>query len=372
MQLKHLVNLASRHLTHSLPENLYLKTGYDLTKPLSVQGIVNERCNYKCRYCKFWRLEEYEDEMTIAQWQAALLSLKKFVGYFVIQFGGGEPFIKKDFIDLLEFCHAKGIDWGVITNGSAFGDRKTAKRVVAARPVNLDISVDSADREIHDFARGIPGSLQKIQQGIGLLREERERQGQKFPIRIKPTVHRYNLRSLPDLVEWTQRVGATTIDFAPVRPAFGLPEIETELWIRDESEIELLKQTIETLIAMKQQGASIETSEAKLRSFVDHFLGKEVFQGVSPCRVSLRDYHIRTNGDVISCWFYPPMGNVKTQSAREIWYGEKASQLRAQMVACTKFGEVACANSCLSHRTLAQKIELGLLFLRQAATASKG
>lgn len=370
MQLKHLVKLASRHLAQSFPENLYLKTGYDLTKPLSVQGIINERCNYKCRYCKFWRLEDYQDEMTIAQWQTALLSLKKFVGYYAIQFGGGEPFIKKGFIDLLEFCHSKNIDWGVITNGSAF-DRQTARKVVAAHPVNLDISVDSADAEIHDFVRGVPNSLSKIEQGIGFLQEERDKLGLKFPIRIKPTVHQYNFRYLPELVEWSQRVGATTIDFAPVRPAFGLAEIETELWIQDESDREILKQVVETLVAMKQQGATIETSEAKLRSFIDHFQGKEVFQGVSPCRVSLRDYHIRTNGDVISCWFYPPLGNVKTQSAREIWYGEEAQRLRAQMVACTKFGEVACANSCLSHRTLAQKIALGLLFLRQATTASK-
>ncbi|AFY78055.1 putative Fe-S oxidoreductase [Pleurocapsa sp. PCC 7327] len=371
MELKHLIKLATRHITHTIPEMLYLKTGYDLTKPLAIQGIVNERCNYKCRYCKFWRLENYKDEMTIPEWQTALLSLKKFIGSYVIQFGGGEPFIKKGFVDLLEFCYSHGIDWGVITNGSTF-DRQTARRVVAARPVNLDISVDSADSEIHDFVRGVPGSLSKIEQGIGFLREERDRLGLKFPIRIKPTVHRYNFRYLPELVEWAQRVGATTIDFAPVRPAFGLAEIETELWIQEESDREVLKQVIETLIAMKQQGASIETNDAKLCSFIDHFRGNKVYHGVSPCRVSLRDYHIRTNGDVISCWFYPPLGNIKTHSAREIWYGEQARRLRAQMIACTKFGEVDCANSCLSHRTLAQKLELGMLFLRRATTVLKG
>jgi radical SAM protein with 4Fe4S-binding SPASM domain len=355
MEITHLIKLATRHITQTIPENLYLKTGYDLTKPLAIQGVINERCNYKCRYCKFWRLEQYRDEMTIAQWQAALLSLKKFIGSYTIQFNGGEPFIKKGFVDLLEFCHSKRIDWGVTTNGSMF-DRQ-----------NIDISVDSADPNIHDFVRGIPGSLQKIERGIGFLREERDRLGLLFPIRIKPTIHQYNFRQLPELVEWAQRVGATTIDFSPVRPTFDLLEIKSELWISIESDLETLQQIVETLIVMKQQGASIETNDAKLRSFVDHFQGKEVRHGVSPCRVSLRDYHIRPDGNVISCWFHQPLGNVKTQSAREIWRGEQTRRLRAQMVSCKKFGEVTCANSCLSHRTLAQKIELGLLFLRQGA-----
>jgi MoaA/NifB/PqqE/SkfB family radical SAM enzyme len=370
MQLKHLVKLATRHLSQSLPETLYLKTGYDITKPLAVQGVVNERCNYKCRYCKFWRLEEYKDEMTIAQWQTALLSLKELIGSYVIEFGGGEPFIKKGFVDLLEFCYSHNINWGVITNGSMF-DRHNARQVAAARPVNIDISVDSADAEIHDFVRGVPGSLQKIEQGIIFLLEERERLGLKFPIRIKPTVHKNNFRSLPELVEWAQKIGATTVDFAPVRPAFDLSEIKGELWISQESDLCALEQVIEKLIAMKQQGACIETNDAKLRSMNDHFQEKQVYHGVSPCRVAMRDYHIRSNGEVISCWFYPSLGNAKTQSAREIWYGDRAQQLRAQMVNCTKFGEVECANSCLTHRTLAQKVELGFLFLRQAMTPGK-
>ncbi|MGF1482391.1 MAG: radical SAM/SPASM domain-containing protein [Cyanophyceae cyanobacterium] len=362
-----LIELGTRHIRHSLVESLYLKSGYDLTKPLSIRATINEQCNYKCRYCDFWRLENRQEEMTILEWQAALLSLKEFIGSYVIQFAGGEPFIKPGFVDLLSFCHSHGIDWGVITNGSAFS-RQTVAKVVAAHPVNVSISVDSERAEIHDYVRGVPGSFSRIARGIGFLREERKRLGLNFPIRIKPTIHKHNFRYLPELVEWTQCIGATTIDFAPVRP--WTSEVKTELWLNDEAEQETFKQIIDTLIDMKRKGAPIETSEAKLRSFLDHFLGNQVYHGASPCRVGMRDYHIQPNGDVICCWFYPAIGNAKENSAREIWQSSRARQLRAQMVACTKFGSLDCANSCLAHKTLGQKVQLGLLFFRQASTRS--
>ncbi|MGB3510968.1 MAG: radical SAM protein [Microcoleaceae cyanobacterium] len=364
MQLQNFLKLGWQHITHDMTEELYLKAGIDLTKPRSIKGNVNERCNYKCRYCDFWRLKEYQDEMTIPQWQAALLSLKEFMGWYTIEFVGGEPFIKKGFIDLLEFCHSQGIGWGVITNGSGFLNRKNIERVVAARPIKIDISVDSANSEIHDFVRGFSGSLSKITQGIGFLREEQKRLKQKFPIRIKPTVHKHNFRYLPELVEWTKLVGATTIDFNVVKP--WTSEVKTELWIRDKSDQKALEQVVETLISMKKDGAPIETSELKLRSFVDHFQGKTVNYGVLPCRLSLRDYHIQPNGDVKMCSLYPAMGNVKTTSAKDIWYNEETKKVRAQMVACQRLGKPGCENLCLSSQmSLSHQVQRGLVMLQQ-------
>jgi radical SAM protein with 4Fe4S-binding SPASM domain len=362
--LKKLIIFGTHHILHGATEALYLKVGYDVTKPLLVRGLVSERCNYKCRYCDSWRKKEYPEEITIPQWQATLLSLKEFIGRYVIQFSGGEQFIKKGFVDLLKFCHDEGIGWGVMTNGSAF-NRHIVEKVVAAKPMNIDISVDSATAEIHDYVRGVPNSLNRITEGIGFIREERDRLSLKFPIRIKPTVHFHNFRILPELVDWAKRVGATTIDFSPVR----LRTVDTELWIRQESDLKMLRQIVETLITMKQDGAPIETSNERLRTYPEHFLGKKIHPSVSPCRVALRNYHIMPNGDVSTCWFYPIIGNVKKHSARDIWHCDKAKRIRAQTVVCTKFGSVSCANSCLAHRSFMQEIKRALLFFQRGIVA---
>jgi MoaA/NifB/PqqE/SkfB family radical SAM enzyme len=363
MNIGDLTQAAVAHVMGNFSERLYLSAGRDITKPRVIRAIINERCNYRCKYCHFWRQDRYRDEMTIEQWQATLHSLKEFIGRYTIQFSGGEPFIKKGFLKLLDFCHHEGINWGAITNGSTLS-RGTVERIVAAHPMNLDISVDGTTAEIHDTVRGIPGSLQQITRGIGLLRTSRDRHNLNFPIRIKPTVHRLNFRNLPALVEWAETIGATTIDFSPVRTS--PMEFEADLWIRDQAELNDLRQICETLVDLKRTGAAIETSEEKLLSFPDHFEEKVVRTGVSPCRVGLREYQILADGNVRMCWFFPPIGNVKTHSAREIWYGETAQHLRSQMTGCTKFGTVDCANSCLAHRSLKQEIKRGLLLLRRS------
>src|SRR5262245_1365075 len=100
MQVSTLACLGWKHAKNHLAEELYLKTGIDHTKPTTFYGLVNERCNVKCRFCEYWRLESYKDEMTIEEWQRALSSVKHFVGEFSISFSGGEPFIKNGFVDL--------------------------------------------------------------------------------------------------------------------------------------------------------------------------------------------------------------------------------------------------------------------------------
>jgi hypothetical protein len=55
------------------------------------------------------------------------------------------------------------------------------------------------------------------------------------------------------------------------------------------------------------------------------------------------------------CWEYPSLGNVTTQTAKEIWEGAKAREIRAQTVVCDKFATTVCANSCLTHRTFKQE-----------------
>jgi hypothetical protein len=50
----------------------------------------------------------------------------------------------------------------------------------------------------------------------------------------------------------------------------------------------------------------------------------------------LRDSIIRTNGDVEVCFYHTAIGNIKEQSAREIWYGTKADEIWRQTVECER------------------------------------
>jgi MoaA/NifB/PqqE/SkfB family radical SAM enzyme len=356
MNVASLAGLALKHTYTHFAEEVYIHSGKDITKPITFYGLVNERCNVKCRYCEYWRLPKYKDEMTIEEWQKALLSIKDFVGKFSISFSGGEPFIKPGFLDLIEFCGKNGIHAGTTTNGSAL-NKKNAARYVSARPWNLNVSVDAPFAELHDYLRGWPGLFQKLSDGIKYIRDEQAKQGIDFPIIIKPTVGKKNYQYLPDMVRWAKEIGATGMNLQPMDR--WTPETYDELWI-EEDEHEELQKIVDTLIAMKRAGEPIINSELLISLLVPHFKEQSAPPEVMPCRVGMRDFFIRTNGDIEVCFFFPAIGNIKENSAREIWYGPKAQEIRRQTVECDRL----CLYTCLSQKTLKDKVKMGLTLLK--------
>ncbi len=356
MELSTLSTLAWKHTRNAVAEEAYLRTGYDGTKPVTFYGLVNERCNVKCRYCEYWRLKHYVPEMTIDEWKSALTSIKEFVGNFSINFSGGEPFIKPGFIDLLGWCSSNNISAGVTTNGSALTKRNAAA-VVASNPFNVNISVDAPTAEVHDYLRGYPGLFEKLSNGIRYLIAERDRQGKRFPINIKPTVNAKNFRLMPALVNWAMAKGVSCVQLQPMDR--WTPETYDELWIED-AELNEFERVVEQLFEMQRRGAPSLTPPNILRLFPDNFRGKKAPVEVLPCRVGMRDFFIRTDGQVEVCVHYPPIGNIREQSARDIWYGPKAKEIRKKTVECDRL----CLITCLSQKTLLDKVNMGMKLLK--------
>ncbi len=355
MKTSTLARLALKHTYNHFAEELYIHTGKDVTKPVTFYGLVNERCNVKCRYCEYWRLPNYKDEMSIEEWQKALLSVKDFVGTYSISFSGGEPFIKPGFLDLMMFCHENGIHAGVTTNGSAL-TKKNAAKLVESRPWNLNVSVDAPFAELHDYLRGWPGLFQKLSDGIQYVREERDKLGLDFPIIIKPTIGKKNFRYLPDMVQWTKEIGATALNFQPMDR--WTKETYDELWVEKEEHDDLQK-IVDQMLVLKRQGEPILNSELVISLLVPHFEEKSAPPEAMPCRVGMRDFFIRTNGDIEVCFFYPSIGNIKNNSARDIWYSDKAQEIRKQTVECDRL----CLFTCLSQKTLTDKVRMGMTLL---------
>lgn len=162
---------------------------------------------------------------------------------------------------------------------------------------------------------------------------------------------------MPDLVEWAMEMGASCVNLQPMDR--WTPETYDELWI-EEPELPELERIIERLIEMQREGASILTPAPILRLFPDNFRGKKAPKEVLPCRVGLRDFFIRADGRVEVCVHYPPIGNIREQSAREIWYGPKAQEIRRQTVACDRL----CLITCLSQKTLKDKVSMGTQLLK--------
>jgi len=351
--MKTLLKLSVKHGRNLLSETLYLRMGRDMTRPVFFYALSTDRCNARCISCESWK-NPRENELSIEEWQSALLSIKDFVGEYSISFSGGEPLIKNGFIDLLEFCHNNGIHAGFTTNGSRI-TKSIAERVAAIDPFNVNISVDGPNAEIHDYLRGRPGFYDKVTQGITYLIEERTARKAHFPIVIKPTINAVNFRYMPAMVEWVKEIGATAVNFQPVDDWHWSEETREILWVKPE-DLDELSRTMDELIEMKRNGAPILTSETTLNLVTPHFRGEKAPAETLPCRVGLSYMYIEPDGDIRICPQFQPIGNLRDQSAEEIWYGTKGSEVRKETINCQRL----CLLTCVSNKSIKDRVKVGM------------
>jgi len=353
MNLKSLIKLGWRHFNNTLAEEVFLKTGFDYTRPTTVHALLTKQCNSRCRYCEYWRQEKDEsaEEMTVEEWQQVLGGLKRFLGLYFIEFSGGEPLVKKGFLQICRFCSDQNIRFGITTNGLTLSEH--AGNIVEANPSNINISIDAPSAPVHDHLRGFQGAWDRSIKGLETLIRERDDHGLSFPIILKPTVNARNLELMPELVDWSGQYSKVHVYFQPID--HWTQETTEELWI-GQNEMDSLRRIIDQLNEMKHAGKAIMNTESSMTLWPAHFLDQKAPPETLPCRVGLHNFFILANGNIEVCWKFPPIGNAKTQDVKEIWYGPRAQEVRKQTTRCKQL----CLFTCLSHKTLRDKIKLAL------------
>ena len=144
----------------------YLK-GKSTVRPLVLQWHITDRCNFRCKHCyqdKYFGEElSFKDLLKIVdQYKDLLDRVKKATSPFPVKaqinITGGEPFVRKDIMDLLEVLseNKELFDFGILCNGS-FIDEKMANALRNLGVVNVQLSIEG-ERETNDKIRA-PGSF---------------------------------------------------------------------------------------------------------------------------------------------------------------------------------------------------------------------
>jgi len=130
--------------------NKFVEQG--LRSPVNLTWEVSLACNLRCSHCLSASGEPAQDEMTTAEALDLVEQLYQ-ARVFQINFGGGEPFMRPDFEQILDACHARGIMTCISTNGTLL-DAARVERLAATRLVAIQVSMDGAKRETCDEIRG--------------------------------------------------------------------------------------------------------------------------------------------------------------------------------------------------------------------------
>lgn len=127
------------------------------------------RCNLRCKMCyQAQTRAERQDELDTKQILEVFEKLKNKIKS--IKLVGGEPFVRQDIFELISFWDAAGKKVILQTNCTLLDER-----MIDAIKKNKNISdvLTSLDgpREIHDLIRGVPGSFDRLQKAIKLMKE---------------------------------------------------------------------------------------------------------------------------------------------------------------------------------------------------------
>ncbi len=93
-----------------------------LRAPVNVTWEITEACNLSCSHCLSAGLRaQGQGELDLEQCRALVDELAR-MQVFQVNFGGGEPFLRDDFLDILDYAQRRGITTCVSTNGTLLTD----------------------------------------------------------------------------------------------------------------------------------------------------------------------------------------------------------------------------------------------------------
>ncbi len=284
-----------------------------LPKPrfFHIQWHVTDRCNWHCKHC--YQTEEYlKNELDL---DGLLGIFDKYLEFLKtlgirgdIAVSGGEPFIRKDFFQLLEKFYEHGIRFEILTNGS-YITRDVARRLKELDVDGVQVSMEGM-KATNDEIRG-KGSFEKIIKAARNLVEE------DVVTAISFTVHRKNYKEFPQVVELGRKIGVHRIWSDRLVPWGHGKQLQESMLEPFE-----LKEYFETVwsVSRKLRREGSKTHVPAQRGMYWFASGREDTSFI--CPMAERALIIMPNGDALSCRRAPILvGNLTRQRFFEIWYG---------------------------------------------------
>lgn len=148
-------------------------------------------CNLKCVHC-YAKSEnkKYASELTTLEAKKLIDDLSDFK-VPVILFSGGEPLVREDLLEIIQYAGNKGIRCTISTNGTLI-DKELSKKFKQIGTGYIGISLDGIGQK-HDSFRGVNGSFDKALEGIRNCLGAGQRVGLRF------TISSYNYDQLNDI-----------------------------------------------------------------------------------------------------------------------------------------------------------------------------
>lgn len=271
-------------------------------------GIVEitRKCCAKCIHCIIDAGEERSNELTSSE---IIKLIEDFydLGCKNVVLTGGEPFLREDwplFVNKIRQLNMRPL---FMTNAMPIND-ETIEVLKLYPNVCFGISLDGANKETHDYIRGVDGIFEHFCEIVPKLKAE------KFYVAPETTVMQRNYDQLDDILNLLIDLKVDAWQIQIVKPNKRLSPDE---YLTEQQYLELAKK-----IAYYRENFSdvIRIVEADCIGYHSSFQDKLEIKQWGGCSCGIHSVTVESDGNVKGC---PNMnnseGNIRRRPFKEIW-----------------------------------------------------
>jgi radical SAM protein with 4Fe4S-binding SPASM domain len=313
-----------------------------LQTPYNVTWEVTGTCNLRCAHCMVDAGGQGPAELDTAQ---ALRLIDDLAEARVLQVTlcGGEPFLRKDIVTLLERLAGTNMWIGIATNGYRV-PRHVLKALERLPVFYAQVSIDGIGPQ-HDAFRGRKGAFGAVCASIKRLQEA------GIDVCVNASITRHNIADFEKIIDLAVELGCVEVRPAPVLPvgrggdggAHGLGPADLLRYLRVTRE------------KIAEYAGVIHISAEGCDTFFSGRPQSLAADGPMGCAAGHSTLNIGPDGTAYPCPFLRdfPLGNLTTESLETIWRSPVMQALRgmtkARMGAPCRdcaYAPAACAGGC--------------------------
>jgi radical SAM protein with 4Fe4S-binding SPASM domain len=166
--------------------------------PVSGQVDLTYFCGLNCVHCYCKGLEDKDKELSTVEWKKVLDEIHE-AGCLYLCFSGGDPLIKKDFLELYSYAKNKGFIISLFSNGLLFTD-VVIKHLVKSQPYSIEITLNAITKAVYERITQTEGSFERVMGNVKKI----ARSG--LPLVIKSNCLKQNRRQIHKIKAFTEKL----------------------------------------------------------------------------------------------------------------------------------------------------------------------
>ena len=283
--------------------------------PISVLVELTYRCNMDCLHCYVIH-DQAQNELTTEEYYKLFDDLAD-MGTLFLTISGGEPFVRKDLKQLIEYATNKHFSIRLFTSGTLLTET-WGKFLSEMNILEIETSIYGANPKTHDEMTRIRGSFYKLMDGIKILG--------KYDIKtnVKFIVTKNNYKEITEVKKIVEESGCNFYYDVILTPKDNLDDSPQQLSLNKKEMSEFYDS-----VNMK-----ITTTVRDKNDFI--------------CNAGIATMAISPDGEVFPCvQLRKSAGNLREKPLKDIWKnGEIFNRLRKLRIKDYQCGNCPLLNYC--------------------------